>query len=86
MKNYRMFLMGGKHVTMTAEDAANIAKAWNAQAINIIFDGEVFATHQICSIERAKGQELKDICGRLGIETKDAPRIEQFLSPNKLIK
>ncbi len=69
---------------MTAEDAAKITKAWTAEATKIIFDGEVFAAHQICTIERAKGQELKDMCERENIEIKDAPRIEQFLTTPRL--
>lgn len=83
MKNYRMYLMGNKTVDMTAEQAAQIFKTWVTNAPRILFDGSIYASHQICSIERIRGPELKDLCVREGLELKDAPRIEQFLSPNQ---
>lgn len=85
MKNYRMFLMGGKTVDMSAEQASGIVKAWMSEATKIIFDGSAYAAHQICSVERIRGSELKDMCLREGIEIKDAPRLEQFLSDKKLL-
>ena len=79
-----MFLMGNKTKDLTAEGAAMIAKTWDNGAARIIVDGEIYATHQICSIERIKGQELKDLCDKFGIDIKSAPRIDTLSNKNLL--
>lgn len=84
MKNYRMFLIGGKSRDMTAEIAAKIVVLWKRDAARIVVDDEIFATHQICSIEKIKGQELKDLKDKFSFAS--TPVISDFLSDKKLLQ
>lgn len=81
-----MYLIGGKTVDMTAEVAAKVYQAWDNSVGRVAVSGSIYATHQICSIEKIKGQELKDLCSQYLVDTKDAPSIENFLSNKKLLK
>lgn len=86
MKNYRINFIGNKYVDITAEQAANIYNGLEQNTPRILINGEVFMSHQITSIERIKGQELKDLCSLNKINCGDAPRIENYLSNKKLLK
>lgn len=85
MKNYRIYFMGGKSRDITAEQAAGFYRATKTATSSILINGEVFMGHQVCSIEKIKGQELKDLCEIAGIEKKDVPKIEDYLQNNKLL-
>jgi len=86
MKNYRIYFMGGKSREITAEQAAGFYRATSMSVPNVLINGEVFMTHQICSIEKIRGIELKDLCDKKGIKIEDVPKIEDFLSNKKLLK
>ena len=85
MKNYYVKFVDGTTINLTAEVAANITRAWQGGAQIIEIGGNYIATHQICSISKVGKQAESDLCQIAGIELKDAPRIEQFLSPKKLL-
>lgn len=87
MKNYRIFFIGKKSRDITAEQAANIYSGLGSGAQRVLIDDEVFFAHQIASIERIKGQELKDLCARFSVLATEVPRLTQFLQNNqKLLK
>jgi len=81
MKNYRIFFIGNKSRDITAEQAAKIYLGLEKETPRVLIDDEVFMSHQISSIERIKGQELKDLCERFNIEK--APLLKDFLPSNQ---
>lgn len=85
MKNYFLKFIGGDHLKLTAEEAARLTMAWMEGAKVLVIHGGAYAAHQIASIAPVDKQVERDLCAIAGIELKDAPRIEQFLSPKKLL-
>jgi hypothetical protein len=53
-KNYRIEFLTGDREKVSAEDAAQISKAWGEGAKFIIVNGNVYATHQIKSIKQMR--------------------------------
>jgi len=86
MKNYYVKFMDKSMTAVTAEEAAKIAKDWLGGVAVVMIKGGLKATHQIVAIDPVSSEELKDLCLRDGIETKDAPRLENFLQSKKLLK
>jgi len=85
MKNYVIQIMGKAPIPITAQEAAVIASEWEKGKQIIRIGKELVASHQICSIAPTDRKIEKDLCEVAGIELKDAPRIEQFLSNKKLL-
>jgi hypothetical protein len=78
MKNYLVSFIKDKPLKVSAQEAAGIAAAWVRGDHAIIFNGRVFASHQLASIH-PDGDFEKDY-----YKTEKPPRIEQFLLPTDL--
>ena len=79
MKNYIIKFMDKSSLRVTAEEAAKIAIDWRNGVALVMINGNLKATHQICSIDRVDAQEEKDLCSIAGINYQDVPRIENIL-------
>lgn len=84
MKNYVIKFMDKSWLALTAEEATKLAKEWQKGSGLVLIHGNMYATHQICSINRVAPQEEKDLCMIAGIAYANIPTIEKLLkSPNK---
>lgn len=61
IKNYKVKFMGGTDKDITKEHADAIFKAWSGGSKLIVLEGEVFAVHQILSINKRTRSELYDL-------------------------
>ncbi len=86
MKNYVLKLMDAEIIKLTAQDAATLTQAWMLGKSVIVFNGNAFAAHQICSIRPVSKQEENDMCQIEGFDPKNPPRIETFLSNNRPVE
>lgn len=86
MKNYIIRFMDKSFIAITAQEAAIAAKAWQGGANVIFLRGSLKATHQITSIDLIDAREERELCEIEGIDCKNPPRIENFLSDKKLLK
>jgi hypothetical protein len=82
MKNYIISFLDKTQKGLTAEEAALIAQQWQKGGL-IMFDGAVYASHQICSIVRVDKQTEKDMCEIEGVNYLDVPTIEKLLDLNQ---
>ena len=83
IKNYIINFIKDKPLTVTADQAANIAVQWQSGATALMINGNIKATHQIVSIDRVDKQIEKDLCARHNLE--QPPRIEDYIN-NKQLK
>lgn len=84
MKNYIITFLDKTQLGLTAVEATKIAQQWqNGNSGLVLIHGNMYATHQICSIVRVDKQTEKDLCAMAGVNYLDVQTIEKLLNSNQ---